>query len=139
MNGSKGYLIQEGVPRILATTGASIPGKMLSCGEGAGGSRDIISLQALDGGGTQFAYEVGILAKAFVGSPPTFVASHRDGGSEGPVHPGGGDFDRGTLSDSLDQFRVACCPQTNVVGKDSCSVDIGMAMDGINGVEERNL
>src|SRR5690606_29380673 len=78
------------------------------------------------------------LTESLVRATPPFVTSSGDDGSEGPIDLGGAHFPCRDAPDAFNEVRVTSGAQTDVVGKNYRAVDVVVAVDGVDAVDDGN-
>jgi len=96
----------------------------------------VVSLQPFDSGQTEFADQLGIFRKTFVGAAPAFILRYGDAGGKGPVDAGGPDFNGSDAGDFFNQFRIACAAQADIVGEYHRADYVVVAMDAVDAVQQ---
>src|ERR1043165_2536186 len=86
----------------------------------------------------KIAREFRRLTKSFVRSSPTLILRHRYAWRKRPVDSGRAHFDRRDSRRTLDQSRIACTTQTDVVRKDRRVEHIVVTMNSVDAVKNRN-
>ena len=117
---------------------AAVGQEMLGASEHGVRVREIFPLQSSHGRRPQRRDHFGRFAKAFVGAPPAFIARDGDAGGKRPADTGAFDFERGHSGGLLDQLRVVRGAQSDVVGKNDRVLQMVVAVDGVDAVEQRN-
>ena len=84
------------------------------------------------------AHHPRILRIALVRPPPAWIPRHRQRGREGPIHPHRPHLARRDPSDPLDQVGGAHGAQPDVVRKDRRAQHIGISVNRVHAVEERD-
>ena len=120
------------VPLVHPGLSPSVPHPVLGAGD------DSALLQPPDDPPRILGHQSRILRVALVGAPPARVARHGEGGREGPVDPRGTDLPRRHASDPLDQLGIPRRPQPDVVRKHCRAPHVGVPVDRINPVEDRD-
>jgi hypothetical protein len=82
--------------------------------------------------------EVSILAVGLIGPAPPDVLRHGDHRGKVPIDAGSGHLFGGGPPNALHQVRIAGRSQADVVGENDRPPDIGVPMDGICAIEQRN-
>ena len=75
---------------------------------------------------------------AFVGPPPAVIPHYCERGRKGPVDSGGDYLGRGRFADRLNQLRIACGAQSDVVRKYGCAEDIRVSVYRIRAPDQGN-
>ena len=118
--------------------GAAVADKMLgACHDG---QRIVqpFALQTVGHRFAQFADQIWILGKTFVGPSPAFVARDSDAGCERPLDSRRPDFVGRHAAHLFHQFRVARATQADVVRKDHRADHVVVAVDAVDAVEDRD-
>src|ERR1041385_7734964 len=116
----------------------AITNEVFRAGQHAQRMTQIISLKTSDRGGAETLRQFRSLAEAFIRPAPSFIARDGNARGEGPVEPTRADLFRGDARGPLDQRRIACASQTNVVRKDNRVQHVVMSVHRVDAKQNRN-
>src|SRR5437879_8203570 len=85
---------------------------------------------------TLFPYTT--LFRSLIGSAPTDILRNRHAGGEGPVDSGRSDLLGGDAGCLLDELRVVCAAQADVVRKNDSAQNVVVTVHRVNAIKERN-
>src|SRR5215216_5129272 len=100
---------------------------MLRACEHARRVAEIFALVSADCGFAHHPRQLGCFAEAFVASAPTLVTRDGDAGGESPVDARGSCFDSSDACCTLDEPRIACAAEADVVREDNGVEDVAVS------------